>query len=115
MCGGTSRNDDERRGGICRLSATRGGQLGPQQQRREDNVGSPRLRFTSPVVARGAQNRSDHYRVAPTDGPASISACVRRRDLAVFDRVFPEAAAPRWAKASGRRIPVESATTVRYR
>ena len=60
MCGGTSRNDDERGGGICRLSATRRGQFGPQQPRREDDVGSPRLRFTSPVVARGAQNRGDH-------------------------------------------------------
>jgi hypothetical protein len=99
------------------------GQLGSQQpcramMYRGDHSGRPVCVLPVRSVARsappGAATRARPYS-PPKDGPALISVCVRCRDLAVFVRVFPEAAAPRWAKASGRRIRAESAVTVRYR
>jgi hypothetical protein len=92
MCSGTSRHDDERGGGICRLSATRRGQLGPQQPRREDDVGSPRLRFTSPVVAtrrpkpgrpQGSPPRSP-LRTGRLRSPPAFGAVISRFSIKYF-------------------------------
>jgi len=110
-----------RRRNLSSVCSGKDGQFGSRQLCRDDGVGatiwSPRLRFASAVS--GPQCTRDDHRgrpySPPKDGPASISVCVRCRDFAVFDRAFPEAAAPRSAKASGRRIPVEWAGTVRYR
>ena len=92
MCGGTSRNDDERGGGICRLSATRRGQLGPQQPHREDDVGAPLVVAPFAFYQSGRGTRcpkpgrpqGSHLRTGRLRSPPAFGAVISRFSIEYF-------------------------------
>ena len=118
-----------------RMQGRRKRRSGGRSSRRTSGTKMPRCRSELPGARRALGREQRLFRVQKTgpteegyslgetiacrldfkDEPASIAACVRCRDLAVYDSAFPPVAAPRWAKASGRRILTESTARARYR